>query len=61
MKDDPLNRPISGCQALGGCIKQHECLRHTIAKEYPFVGFNAHKVCRTEDYPYFLPNVNESA
>ena len=59
--EDPLDRPVSGCHALHGCSVKESCLRYRLAREYPFVGFHGHHLCRTEDRPFYLPDVAESA
>ena len=49
----------SGCKAIEGCDKKHSCLRHQIYMETGCRSWNAHQMCRLNefvknDYRYFI-------
>lgn len=54
---------IAGCMAMdhsghGECPKRQSCLRYAVyIKERH--KFNAHRTCRTPDYPHYIENKGE--
>jgi len=55
-------RPLSGCMALKGCLKQADCQRYIEYQQHPLMGFHAYRMCKSSqfvenNYPFYIYGV----